>query len=248
VIHVYCTSHPKNIRISKAFARGCGGKIVPPAPLRPGDVFVYGRLRGLDDTLRKAQTKGRTWYYADNCYLGRRNEHFRVTRCGYQHDGMGRAKPERWERLGLEIKPWRAAGKHVLVCPPDQLYGELWGIDVVKWRADVLKQLERATDRPIPVRDRSSAKDPNRPLAADLAECWALVTCTSNVAVDALIAGVPVFCTHPCAAYDMGTPILGLIEEPVMREDRLRWAQVLAANQWTLPEMSSGLCWRELTS
>ena len=28
--------------------------------------------------------------------------------------------------------------------------------------------------------------------------------------------------------------------------DRERWARVLAANQWTVEEMRSGVCWREL--
>jgi hypothetical protein len=248
-LFAYATVHPKSRMICEAFAKGAGGKVVGPAPLRPGKAFFYGALRGLLPTLRQAQAEAREWFYADNGYFRPgKGGYFRITRNARQHDGCGNAKPERWERLGLEIKPWRTIGSHILVCPPDQLYGELWGIDVVKWRNDVLGQLERATDRPVVVRDRSSAKDPNRPLAADLANCWALVTCTSNIAVDALIAGVPVFCTHPCSAYDMGTPILGSIEEPIMREDRLRWAQVLAANQWTLPEMSSGLCWRELTS
>jgi hypothetical protein len=246
VIHIYATNHSKNIRISEAFAKGCGGKIVPPAPLLPGDVFMYGALRGLMPTLLQAQAEGRTWYYADNCYLGPRNLHFRVTRNARQHDGTGEASPERWERLGLELRPWRKSGKRILICPPGPDYGQLWGIDVKAWLRDQIAAIERATDRPYRIRERSLARSTDHPLSADLENCWALVTCTSNVAVDALLAGVPVFCTHPCAAYLMGTPDLTRIEDPVMPDDRLRWVQVLAANQWTLEEQRAGTCWREL--
>jgi hypothetical protein len=71
--------------------------------------------------------------------------------------------------------------------------------------------------------------------------CW-----TSNAAVDAVLAGVPVFCTSPCAAYRMGHADLSKIETPHFPPDREQWAWSLAANQWTLREMASGQCWREL--
>ena len=72
------------------------------------------------------------------------------------------------------------------------------------------------------------------------------MTCASNAAVEALLSGVPVFCTGPCAAYRMGKPDVTEIETPALPDDRERWARVLAANQWTLDEMADGTCWREL--
>ena len=72
---------------------------------------MYGCLRGLKPTLDQAQAEGRTWYYADNGYFRPgKTGYFRVTRDALQHDGTGDASPERWERLGLEIKPWRKDG------------------------------------------------------------------------------------------------------------------------------------------
>jgi hypothetical protein len=64
--------------------------------------------------------------------------------------------------------------------------------------------------------------------------------------VDALLAGVPVFCTAPCAAQTMGHTDPALIETPLYPDDRERWARVLAANQWTLDEMRDGACWHDL--
>jgi hypothetical protein len=37
------------------------------------------------------------------------------------------------------------------------------------------------------------------------------------------------------------------IERPVYAE-RMEWLAVLAANQWTLGEMSAGKCWRDLNA
>ena len=206
-----------------------------------------GCLRGLKPTLEQAQAEKRTWLYADNGYFRPgKSGHFRITRNALQHDGTGNAPPERWERLGLEIKPWRKDGSHILVCPPDETYGQLWGLDHRKWLQDVRGVLERATDRQVVVRHRSKAGSATEPFAAALQGAWALVTCTSNAAVEALLAGVPVFCTRPCAAYMMGTPVLAEIEYPAMPDDRERWAWNLAAAQWTLLEMADGTCWRDL--
>jgi hypothetical protein len=245
--YIYCTGHGKNRLVSQAFSKGSGWPIVPPAPLRDGAVFMYGALRGLHPTLMQAQAEGRDWYYVDNGYFRPgRTGYFRVTKNALQHDGSGDAGPDRWVRLGLTIASWRKDGLHVLVCPPDATYGQLWGLDHVKWLQDVLIALESATDRLVVVRDRSKAGSVTEPFAAALQGSWALVTCTSNAAVEALLAGVPVFCTHACAAYRMGKVDVAEIETPVMPTDREQWAWNLAAAQWSLAEMVNGTCWREL--
>ena len=77
-------------------------------------------------------------------------------------------------------------------------------------------------------------QDKTAPLAVDLKDCHAVVVHSSNVAVDALLAGVPVFCTVPCAAYRMGYADLSKIESPLYPDDREQWAWNLADQQWTL--------------
>ena len=94
---------------------------------------MFGYLRGLLPTLRQAQREGRTWYYADNGYFrpGRRvsdHGYYRVTRNAMQHDGTGKASPERWRSWACEIQPWRTTGSHVVVCPPARLLAAIIGI------------------------------------------------------------------------------------------------------------------------
>jgi hypothetical protein len=257
MIHVYQTNQGKNRRICEAFAAGCGAPIVPPYPLLPGDMFSFGCLRGLLPTLRHAQREGRTWYYGDNGYFkpakrGRNGTsgYLRVTRNAMQHDGTGHADSGRWQALDMSIAPWRRNGRHIVLCPPARLIAAILEFDADQWLRDTQARLKTATDRPIRLRKKMSWREVQSgegpPLSYDLHNAWALVTHSSNAAVEALLTGVPVFCTAPCASYRMGRPDIERIEAPLMPDDRQQWAQNLAAAQWSLTEMVDGTCWREL--
>lgn len=237
------TREKSSPRWAAAFAAGCVGRVDHAGRLHPGPVAMFGSPARWD-LLRQAQAEGRDWYYGDHGYFGRWT-YFRCTRNAWQHDGIGDAGPERFERFGIEIAPWRrdADGNHVLVCPPDAAFARLMGFDAAAWKANVLELLHAATGRPVRVRERHGY---TTPLSADLDGCWALVTYMSNAAVEALLAGVPVFCTGPCAARTMGLGDLRAIERPVYPVGRRQWAWNLAANQWTLPEMREGALWRAI--
>ena len=256
--------------VCHAFARGVKSRIVQPYPLLPGDVFVYGCLRGLMPTLRQAMREERTYYYGDNGYMRPgKNElgHFRITKNAVQHTGTGEFQiPEaqaykRFKGLGLEIKPWRKRGNHVLVCPPMRLSGAVWGYDADAWLAQTLETLRKHTDRELRVRAKMSWNDnkskntasyEGRPktalktMAEDLDGAWALVSYNSNAATEALLAGIPIFNSIGGGAYALGTPDLSKIEEPRLDGDRHRWAAMLACNQWTLEEMRNGTAWKML--
>ncbi len=81
-------------------------------------------------------------------------------------------------------------------------------------------------------------------MEAALADCWAVVTLHSNVAVDALMAGIPVNVAEGVAA-EFSTP-LAQIETPRMPEGREQLFADIAYCQWTPAEMASGACWSHL--
>lgn len=236
----YCVARGTSPKFGRAFARGCGGPLYRDGAYRPGPVAMFGSPP-LWDILQRAMREGSDWYYCDHAYF-RRNHYYRVTRNAYQHDGSGEAGLERFVSLGIPIRPWRSTGNHVLVCPPDQAFAGLMGFDAQGWLDGVLAELKANTDRPIRIRGRHGNA---APLLADLTNCWALVTYTSNAAVEAVLEGVPVFCTARCAGLAMGTHDLTLIETP-LTPDREQWAWNLAANQWTMNEIASGQCWRAI--
>jgi hypothetical protein len=86
---------------------------------------------------------------------------------------------------------------------------------------------------------RADRNDP--PLVEHLAKAWAVVTNDSNVAIEALVAGVPAFVTgrHPINA--LAERDLRLIEVPQRPGGRLEFMAMLAANQWTLEEFAAGV-------
>jgi hypothetical protein len=237
----------KGLKVMRAFAQGCAGPVSLEPRLRPGPAAFYGITAHLKLLIDAAAAGGRDWYYVDNGYF-RRGTFWRVTRQALQHGGVGTPDFQRLARLGVRIAPWRRGGRHLLVCPPGEAFCRLSGFDHRRWLAEVLDRLARHTDREIRIRVKPTARTPAlQPLAADLADCHALVTHMSNAAVEALVAGVPVFATGPCAAAAMGLADLARIERPIHPEDRRQWAAVLAANQWTLQEMRDGTCWRAVS-
>jgi hypothetical protein len=250
---VYVTTHPHSIAVCGAFAAGCGWPLARPGPLQAGPVAVYGRLRGCNDVLQAARAEGCDWYLIDRGYFRATRDsdytgYFRVTRNAMQHDGRGSSTGQRFARLGLPIRDWRRTGSHVLVCPPTDIFGRLSGFDAGAWTEAVRARLSAHTDREIRVREKPRGGGTNAPLQVDLRDCWALVTHSSNAAVEALLRGVPVFCTDPCAAQAMGRPDPAQIEHPAYPDDRHRWASVLADQQWLLSEMRDGLAWEMLNA
>lgn len=228
-------------RFASAFAAGCGGPISTDLTrLQPGP-FAAFCTPPTWPLLQQAQVDGRDWYYGDHGYF-QRFQYYRITRSAYQHDGSGEATPERFDRLGYRVQPWRRTGSHVIVCPNSRVYFSLFGIKVEEWLAHVVRQVGAHTDRLINIRWKADG-----PIHDDLQKAWAVVTYSSAAAIDALIAGVPVFVLAPfAAAYRMGTPDLSCIETPLYPDGREPFLWNLAANQWSMDEISSGVAWRAL--
>lgn len=91
-----------------------------------------------------------------------------------------------------------------------------------------------------------------RPLADDLAAARVVITFNSNVAVDAILAGVPVI------AMDEGSMAWGVVphrleyaasgmESALMGAALQQWMNELAWKQWNLGEMSTGQAWEHIT-
>lgn len=246
--NIYATNHVHSRTVCAHLRDGTGFPMVSPAPLLPGGVAMYGFLRGLAPTLEQGRNEGRPWVYVDRGYLRATQGadyrgFFRVTRSAFQHDGRGTFENTRWDRLGMRLAPWRH-GRHVLVCPPGDVFlqgptGQGKARTQQDWLKAVLDVLQANTERPIQIRYKPVDGVPQRSLAEDLQDCHALVTHMSNTAVEAVIAGVPVFCTGRCAGLAMGKSDLTEIEFPTY-PDRAGWVAALAANQWTLQELRDG--------
>lgn len=229
----------KSLDICRAFVDGVKDHATDCA------VF-YGVDQSNSQHWDRVKTLGIDWYYIDNSYFdATRGTHFRVTRNGLQHSGLGHTTGVRFRQLRQKIMPWRVHGNHILVCPQsDQFMREIAHFPG-NWLQDVQAALATLTVRPLRVRnwDRDKAAL-SATLRDDLRGAWALVTYSSAAAVSALIEGVPPISKAGACAY-MGNN-LSTIEKPRMREDRERFLGVLADNQFTLQELREGKAWRTL--
>lgn len=250
----YTVAHGNSTRVLPHLARGGRFPVVPlpgdqAIELHDGGMVTYGEERGLRLMLDRAMAQGREWVYIDNGYFkwGHFAGYYRVTRNRYMHDGVGSSDGRRWKALGLRVKPWARGGSFIVVCPPPQRFATLRKFDAAAWLDSTLAILRANTDREIRVREKMAKREIRRnPLERAIAGAHALVCHSSNAAAEALLEGIPVFCTSPCASSMLAESDLSRIESPRYPDGREEWARVLADNQWTLDEMRSGLCWRAL--
>lgn len=220
-----------------AFTAGLGA-----AGYGPGAAPRYGYVRRGGRNPPKPET-GRL-LVAENGYLnGPDGPYVALALDG--HNGAGRwpeRSGERFKRLGVDLKPWREAGGHILVCPSR-------GIGMMPqpegWTERTVAALRAVTKREIRVRPHPGnwkllPQHPDVSLARDLEGAWACVIWASAAGIKALVAGVPVIYTAPhwiCAGAAGNR--LDEIEAPRM-PDRLPVFERLASAQWTLLEIESG--------
>lgn len=218
---------------------GCPHRIVNGEPPNDQNPFVVWGQEWL--TLRivpGAIARGRPFWTIDNGYW----QPARGTQVGYYrfcYRSMSPAplRDEGLRQPGIRMERWREGGRHVLLAMPGAAFGLALGLDVEGWCRSIEDEVRRRTDRPVVVRPRNST----RPLVHDLNGAWALVTHSSNVAVDAVIAGVPVFVEPTSAAAPVGR--LDLEIEAPARGIRKPWLRSLASQHFTVQEMQSGEAW-----
>lgn len=244
----------KTRMLMKAFVAGVRGsrqghsaQVLWANAKRPADVHVvWGQFLDALDIVPYAVERGETVVNIDNGWIkpgrGGTTGFYRLTVNGPAPRLVPRLPADRIERVGVDLAPWRTNGRHVLLCMPGPHYGAPWGISSAAWCADIRARIAAATDRPVVVRDKGC----HRPLAEDLRRAWCVVTFASSCAVEAIVAGVPVFCAPGCAAEPVARTDLEL-ERPVM-PDRDEWLASIAGQQFLVPEITRGDAWRFLTS
>lgn len=221
----------------------------------------YGYTRNLQRIMADYKRVGKPAVYIDLGYWGR------VKNNGYHKIVVnGRHPTEYFQRrhddtraraLGIVAKPWRKDGEHILIAgmgAKAAIIAEY--LEFESFERTAIKQLKEHTARKIVYRPKPSCRSSgeingtvyspkSEPLEAVLANCHAVVTHHSNVAVDAILEGIPAFCVQGVAV-PMALQDLSLIENPIYPDGREQWINDIAYTQWTWTEMAQGLPWRHL--
>jgi len=234
---VAVTVAPISQTMCRAFADGCGGKLVPCA--KSGDrIATYGIKRGSGESIKRAKE----FWYIDHGYFGKGNPsrfdgYYRIVYNNIIHDCSGDFPRDRLEKFNINLKDWRKNGDKIIMVPPSIPMGKFLGVPHEEWTENTKKELEKYTDREIIICQKQKGKKSN--LMELLQKAWVLITDHSNCQVDALINGIPVITTSPMRR--IGS--LADVENPMMDRNFLK---NLAYKQWTINEIKSGKAWREL--
>ena len=210
-----------------AFERGLQrlGYAVEHAPtMQPGahDVLVtWNRIGTGDRAAREFERRGCAVIVAENATWG--NESFGggwYSLARNFHNSAGRypiGGDDRWDRLHVELEPWRTGGETVIL--PQRGFGPP---EVAMPRGWELRHLGRIRRHP----GRGDAK----PLRDDLAKVGRVITWGSAAAVQALLWGIPVRSDMPG----------WIAEQDNTDAGRLAMFRRLAWAQWTMDEIRQG--------
>ena len=248
-------------------ARGAG---VAPTPIEdwqyedePEKGLV---LRGImkHKIMKRCWEDRRPFRYMDTGYFGNRPNalnpngwkwYHRIVDNDLQHGDIVPQSSDRWDSLGITIRPWRRDGRNIIIAMPDEKACLFYDTTPEAWLESVMAQLAGRTDRPIIVRQRvadpdARTRDPTSSFSAVLqGDTFAVITFNSVAATEAVISGIPVFVTAPCnAARPVANTDLARICDPWYPDPDMvhAWACHLAYGQFHISELEDGSALRIL--
>lgn len=281
--------------VQGASAVGDQGILHVPQVYEPCDVAVilgwvheHGKdaphLRFRRQILEQQSARGGRTVIADSnlfLYHDNSNPHYYLR---YSFDGVfpstgeycdTRIDSARWnqikQHMGVDLKPWRHQGAHILMCLQREGGWSMGGMRVVDWAIGAIRQIRAVTDRHVMIRvhpgDKKSGRyiqeithacqkqrlrhvtvsAAGRSFMTDLDNAWALVNHNSSPAVGAAIEGVPIFVTDPVRsqAREVANTDITQIENPMMPE-RDAWINRICQFHWSHDEITNGICWRHM--
>jgi hypothetical protein len=268
----FASQHNRSRIIGEAMQAGAQRLGIPVDLLRSGGyrsrthevAIFYSLADGLRNVFEDYKRRHRA-VYIDLGYWGRRK---RTRWDGYHKLAVNNRHPvayfqnrkhpaDRFAQFGIPVRPWRREGRHILLAGMSEKAARAEGLNPEAWEREAVLHLRQLTDRPIVYRPKPNwpgaklipgtvMQDGNSiPLERALSGCHAVVTHHSNVAVEALLAGVPCICPGGVASVLSGSKMTQ-IESPPMPDGREQWAADLAYTQYSVEEMREGLAFRYL--
>jgi len=216
---------------------------------REDDVLLIWNRYGTGEKQAKLfEDNGAAVIVVENSYLNMRKAKKSFAMSLNRHNGAGSwPAPEysRFEKLDIELQPWKESGTHILVLP--QRGVGLPGVAMPKdWEGSVVPRIRRISKSTlVHVRRHPGTSRETIPLEEDFKPAWCAVTWGSSAATKALVAGIPVFyefdrwIAGPGACFGINNISLDTTAHTLMG-DRVEMLKSLAWAQWTLEEVVTG--------
>lgn len=184
----------------------------------------------------------------------------------YANFGPTNNDDTRANQLGLNLRPWRQNGDHILLCLQHDK-SEQWK-DQPALKDYVIKsvqEIRKFSNRKIIVRPHPRCPLLNLPVLDNVgyevprqinntyddfdlnfSNAWAVISYSSNPGIHAVMNGIPAFVSEQSLAYDVANKNLSTINNPSM-PDRQQWLNDYAHTEWTVEEISQGIPFSRLT-
>ena len=205
--------------------------------------------------------KGKKFIYLDLGYWHRRPAGKRWT--GYHKFAINGFHPDeyfqqnnpddRWRASGFKMRKWHKDGKKVVVIGTSEKAAKVQGLEFQQWERETIARLREITDRKIIYRAKPNSREAKpiagtqfsqtEPLDALFRNAHIVVMHHSNVAVDAMIWGVPIYCEEGVGR-TMSLARLEDLDTPYYPEDRYQFLSDVAYCQWNCDEIAKGKPWR----
>lgn len=256
MITVWTTKRRLNHVICKSFWLGLkrnsiATEIRPVAEYcrEPVDSVSYGFLRGVAQIYRDCATSNTNWWNIDKGFFraSHLDGYYRIGKNHLQplYDGKLFVDDSRWKKLNIDVKPLRMLKDGcVLVCPPTPALSEFYGIREQEWIENTIERIPAEIKDQIVIRKKV---DPV-PLETVLPVTRVVVTHSSNVAMEALVQGIPAISeTGIIQTWNRLNPEDATISiDAFSRFDRQALLNQASWNQFTLAEIERGYAWQVL--
>ena len=262
------TGKPVQDRIIEAFAEGTGANVITiekylsngQLPGKVQAVAIAGILRGNAKLLAECQARGIEYYYIDHAYFNAGYADpswMRITKNGFVQNAIVNNDPSRWNKFfQTPLQPYlHKTRKNILILPPSDAVAKVFGAD--GWLPRVAQKIKQHTSRPLIIRhkpgpilnnDLITLKGRSSYDYPPMDEIWSKVYCVvafnSNLAVDALIRGIPVITTPYSATWPLSNKIESI--ENLIEFDRSSLLSSLSWGQYNIDEMRSGYAYKNI--
>lgn len=249
IIGVWNPRKRKAWKILRAFCAPINGQLIEYNKIR-GARVDHHVFYGVDEQTRDVFDRvagGKNFTYIDNGYFASKyhgnagNPYYRITRGATQHSGTGVSDGRRFADLGIRIEPWRRDGDRVILALQSEWWFTRHRINRDEWTHHIVATVTELTGRRVEVREKPGRFEDTRSIDAVIGGAWCVVTHSSNLAVDAIVRGVPAIVLGVSAARPMAGTRIEQIIDPPRPAGRENWAGVLADNQWTRAEIEAGV-------
>ena len=200
---------------------------------------------------------GKKFVYLDLGYWNRRPPGMRWT--GYHKFSINDFHPteyfrlnnpdDRFRKTGCRLKPWKTDRRSIVVVGMSVKAAQVAGLGFEQWEKETVQELRKHTDRPIIYRAKPNSLEAKpiagckwsqtEPMEHVLRDAHAVVTHHSNMAIDSLAFGVPVYCQTGLAS-TMSMESISDIENPYYPDGRVKLLFEVAYCQWNVDEIKKG--------